>query len=134
MLPPDGHVHTEWSWDAAAGSMERSCARAVALGLPSIAFTEHADFTGWLIAPGVKARMRPKKVAQIGPGNSFRPHSFLSSEQRRFCRCRSLEQLRPVVPDVANGFPDRPDAQDVFCHGPQQQAGIALGLALGVRR
>ena len=45
MLPPDGHVHTEWSWDAANGSMEQSCAHAVALGLPSIAFTEHADFT-----------------------------------------------------------------------------------------
>jgi histidinol-phosphatase (PHP family) len=73
VLPPDGHVHTEWSWDAAAGSMERSCARAVELGLPSIAFTEHADFTSWLIGPEVKARMRAKNAARIGPGNSFRP-------------------------------------------------------------
>ena len=38
MVPPDNHVHTEWSWDAAAGSMEASCARALELGLPSIAF------------------------------------------------------------------------------------------------
>jgi len=45
VLPPDGHVHTEWSWDATDGSMEQSCAHAVALGLPSIAFTEHGDFT-----------------------------------------------------------------------------------------
>ena len=37
MLPPDNHVHTEWSWDAYAGSMEQSCARALELGLPSIA-------------------------------------------------------------------------------------------------
>jgi histidinol-phosphatase (PHP family) len=51
MLPPDGHVHSEWSWDAIAGSMERSCARAVELGLPSIAFTEHADFTRSVVAP-----------------------------------------------------------------------------------
>ena len=43
-LPPDLHVHTEWSWDAAHGSMERSCERAVEIGLPGIAFTEHADF------------------------------------------------------------------------------------------
>lgn len=43
-LPPDLHVHTEWSWDAARGSMERSCERALQLGLPGIAFTEHADF------------------------------------------------------------------------------------------
>lgn len=50
-LPQDGHVHTEWSWDAPNGSMEASCARAVELGLPSIAFTEHADFTPWAIPP-----------------------------------------------------------------------------------
>ena len=73
MLPPDGHVHTEWSWDAAAGSMERSCARAVALGLPSIAFTEHADFTGWVVDPGTRARMQPRNAARIGPDGRFRP-------------------------------------------------------------
>lgn len=43
-LPPDLHVHTEWSWDAARGSMEQSCERALELGLPAIAFTEHADW------------------------------------------------------------------------------------------
>jgi histidinol-phosphatase (PHP family) len=51
MLPPDNHVHTEWSWDADAGSMEASCARAVELGLPSIAFTDHVEFTSWVLAP-----------------------------------------------------------------------------------
>ena len=44
----DNHVHTEWSWDARQGDMEESCRRAVALGLPSIAFTEHAD---WIRGP-----------------------------------------------------------------------------------
>jgi histidinol-phosphatase (PHP family) len=44
VLPPDLHVHTEWSWDAPRGDMERSCARARELGLPAIAFTEHADW------------------------------------------------------------------------------------------
>jgi histidinol-phosphatase (PHP family) len=43
-LIADGHVHTEWSWDAERGSMEESCRRALAHGLPAIAFTEHADF------------------------------------------------------------------------------------------
>ena len=42
-LPPDSHVHSEWSWDAHAGSMERTCARAVQIGLPALAFTEHLD-------------------------------------------------------------------------------------------
>jgi histidinol-phosphatase (PHP family) len=44
MLAPDYHVHTEWSWDAPRGDMERSCERALELGLPAIAFTEHADW------------------------------------------------------------------------------------------
>jgi PHP domain len=42
-LPPDGHVHSEWSWDASNGSMEKTCSRAVEMGLPAVAFTEHAD-------------------------------------------------------------------------------------------
>jgi histidinol-phosphatase (PHP family) len=48
-LPADNHVHTEWSWDAALGSMERSCARAIEIGLPAVAFTEHLDHTSWAI-------------------------------------------------------------------------------------
>lgn len=44
LLPPDFHVHTEWSWDAPRGSMERTCERALQIGLPAVAFTEHADF------------------------------------------------------------------------------------------
>lgn len=49
-LPPDSHVHSEWSWDAwAVGSMEQSCVRAIEIGLPAIAFTEHLDHTVWRI-------------------------------------------------------------------------------------
>lgn len=51
-LPADSHVHSEWSWDARRGSMERTCARAVELGLPAIAFTEHADHTRITIPAG----------------------------------------------------------------------------------
>jgi len=46
-LPADSHVHSEWSWDAARGSMDRTCARALELGLPAVAFTEHVDHTVW---------------------------------------------------------------------------------------
>ena len=52
-LPPDLHVHTEWSWDAPDGHMERSCERALEIGLPAIAFTEHADWA--LVHPGQHA-------------------------------------------------------------------------------
>lgn len=47
-LPADAHVHSEWSWDygsdpASLGSMARTCERAVLIGLPALAFTEHLD-------------------------------------------------------------------------------------------
>src|SRR5262249_15875408 len=46
VLPSDNHVHTTWSYDTPGSStMERCCRQAVGLGLPSIAFTEHLEFT-----------------------------------------------------------------------------------------
>jgi histidinol-phosphatase (PHP family) len=60
VLPADSHVHTEWSWDAPDGSMERTCARAVEIGLPAVAFTEHADYTTWPVtASDIDERLRP---------------------------------------------------------------------------
>ncbi len=48
MLPADNHVHSEFSWDTGVNaSMEEACSRAVQLGLPAVAFTEHVDFTEW---------------------------------------------------------------------------------------
>src|SRR3712207_928699 len=48
MRPPDNHVHTHWSWDTPdSATMRRACERAVAQGLPALAFTEHLDFTVW---------------------------------------------------------------------------------------
>jgi histidinol-phosphatase (PHP family) len=44
-LPGDSHVHSEWSWDTRVGDMAASCVRALDIGLPSIAFTEHLDHT-----------------------------------------------------------------------------------------
>lgn len=56
VLLPDSHVHSQWSWDAVAGSMEGTCERAVAIALPAVAFTEHADFTPRFLEPGEKIR------------------------------------------------------------------------------
>jgi histidinol-phosphatase (PHP family) len=65
-LPADGHVHSEWSWDtggprsAAAGTMEQTCARAMRIGLPALAFTEHFDPRGWSVdAQDLPAQLRP---------------------------------------------------------------------------
>ncbi|MGA8210622.1 MAG: PHP domain-containing protein, partial [Nocardioidaceae bacterium] len=52
MLPPDNHVHSEWSWDTHATSMRETCRRAVELGLPAVAFTEHVDFRRWEAGDG----------------------------------------------------------------------------------
>ncbi|HEY6791317.1 MAG TPA: PHP domain-containing protein [Trebonia sp.] len=46
MLPADNHVHSEWSYDTSPdASMVRTCAQALAIGLPAVAFTEHLEFT-----------------------------------------------------------------------------------------
>jgi histidinol phosphatase-like PHP family hydrolase len=58
-LPPDGHVHSEWSWDAPNGSMEKTCSRAVEMGLPAVAFTEHADLLHGVYRAEQSVRVRP---------------------------------------------------------------------------
>jgi histidinol-phosphatase (PHP family) len=46
VLPADNHVHTVWSYDTSgAAKMEWCCERAIAIGLPAVAFTEHLEFT-----------------------------------------------------------------------------------------
>jgi histidinol-phosphatase (PHP family) len=47
-MPVDNHVHTQWSFDTGAdASMARACEKALAVGLPAVAFTEHLEFTDW---------------------------------------------------------------------------------------
>src|SRR3954453_13398654 len=53
-LPADDHVHSEFSYDTGPdASMLETCRRAVDLGLPSIAFTEHLE------------------IIEAGPGDAF---------------------------------------------------------------
>ena len=98
-VPPDNHVHTEWSWDAAAGSMEGSCARAIELGLPSIAFTEHVDRTRWVL-PG-PAATRAAEADRLGADGRFEPPPFdvdgyLACVERCRARFPSLRILSGV--------------------------------------
>jgi histidinol-phosphatase (PHP family) len=54
VLPADGHVHSQWSYDTdGQASMAGACARAVAIGVPAVAFTEHLDFTAWAAADAI---------------------------------------------------------------------------------
>jgi histidinol-phosphatase (PHP family) len=71
-LTADTHVHSEWSWDAgslpgALGAMDRICARAVQIGLPVIAFTEHLDLEpSWRVDDGDIGEHAQKYVTSSG--------------------------------------------------------------------
>ncbi len=88
MLTADSHVHSEWSWDALDGSMQRTCARAVDIGLPAVVFTEHMDFTTWSVTAGdFKEPLR----SLVTPDGYFTPpemdlDGYLESVER--CRTR----------------------------------------------
>ncbi|HWO65187.1 MAG TPA: PHP domain-containing protein [Umezawaea sp.] len=91
MLPADNHVHSEWSWEADEGSLERSCARAVALGLPAIAFTEHGDLTAWTIGPALVPRLPDRFRARLEPDGPLRPPDLdVAGYLAEVRRCRDL--------------------------------------------
>jgi histidinol-phosphatase (PHP family) len=103
VLPADNHVHTEWSWDAVAGSMERSCVEAVRLGLPSIAFTEHVDATRWTLAPEVRDLM---PAGHIGPDERFAPPPFdVEGYLAAVARCRDRFPDLRILSGVELGEP-----------------------------
>jgi histidinol-phosphatase (PHP family) len=102
MLPPDGHVHTEWSWDTDVGSMERSCERAVALGLPSIAFTEHVDLTPWVVDPAAL----PEQVrARVVDGRLEPPELDVAGYLACLQRCRDRFPGLRILSGVEVGEP-----------------------------
>jgi histidinol-phosphatase (PHP family) len=73
--------------------MERTCARAVEIGVPAIAFTEHADFTPWTLLAG---RLPEGFRAEVTPQGVLVPpeldvDGYLACLQR--CRERFPELL-----------------------------------------
>src|SRR5207245_8754702 len=85
--PSDHHAHTQFSWDAPGGDMEATCRRAVQIGLPSIAFTDHADFVD-----GVHDDLKPFDVT-----------AYLSEVER----CRYLFPSLRILTGVELGEPHR---------------------------
>ena len=106
-LPADSHVHSEWSWDTSVGDMDGSCARAVQLGLPAIAFTEHLDHTVWRIAltgPYVSDNL----TGLADAGGLLEPPAFDAAgylEAIDYCRQR-FPQLR-ILSGLELGEPHR---------------------------
>lgn len=92
-LPADSHVHSEYSWDtggptsAAVGRMRATCARAIAIGLPAVIFTEHLDFdTSWRAEP---QDLMPQHASLLGlDGYMALPHLDAVGYMESIDRCR----------------------------------------------
>ena len=102
MLPADNHVHSEWSWDTwADASMAESCRRALKLGLPSIAFTEHVDFTDWgeedKLAGGMPEIVWRERVTPLD----------VSGYQASLERCRERYPELRIISGIEAGEPHR---------------------------
>jgi histidinol-phosphatase (PHP family) len=104
-LPADNHVHSQWSHDTGPrASMAAACARAVELGLPAVAFTEHLDFTEW--GPG-------DSIAGTGvtPNDQWGPRPFdvegylscVEECRRRFPSLRILSGAEAGEPHLFAG-------------------------------
>jgi histidinol-phosphatase (PHP family) len=93
VLPPDDHVHTEWSWDTTVASMDRTCRTAVQLGLPSLAFTDHAEFAPRVLtaASDVPDRLLPLVDDELLRPSELDVAGYLAELER--CRA-SYPQLR----------------------------------------
>jgi histidinol-phosphatase (PHP family) len=100
--PPDNHVHTHFSWDTQESStMARACERAVALGLPAIAFTEHLDFTVWLDEDRATADgLRDRHPAQQTPIDVPGYWAELAECRERFPDLRILSGVETGEPHL----------------------------------
>ena len=75
IVPADSHVHSQWSWDAPVGDMAATCARALSLGVPAIAFTEHVDHTVWRVAPE-DLEADPLMARLVSSDGTIKPPAF----------------------------------------------------------
>lgn len=133
MLPPDNHVHSEYSWDALAGSMERTCERAVEIGLPSVAFTEHADFSVSEVTPEDRIPEQWQQHVEEVDGRSILtpPRIDLTAylETLEHCRDRfpELRILSGVELSEAHWWPD--ETADLLKRGGFQRILASLHTA-----
>lgn len=118
VLPADGHVHSQWSWDAPGGSMEQTCERAIELGLPAVAFTEHVDFASWIVRPK-DVEDFPHLKPFVGPdGMTLTPPPLdLDGYLECLQRCRTKFPELRIISGVELGEPHwNPDAAAALLH------------------
>jgi len=104
-LPADSHVHSEWSYDTGpTASMREACQRALEVGLPALAFTEHVDFTSW----GEGDRVRERHVVLNYP--AYTAPLDVQGYEAGLARCRDefpqLQILSGVEAGEAHLFAD----------------------------
>src|SRR6266542_4148664 len=108
MLPPDNHVHTQWSWDADAGAMEVN--KVVPLR-PEIvrwwheAGGEAVSFGSDAHAPAAVARDFAASAAMVEaqgfvPGRDRGSHERVASKTAWLLRAVGLGALAGVVADL----------------------------------
>lgn len=99
------------------GDMMATCKRALELGLPALAFTDHADFTSWTHGPTDAAH--PHRVVGAGRSGHFDAGGYWEC----FERCQAaFPQLR-LKSGIELGEPHmfRDQANTVLGSGPFQQ-------------
>lgn len=103
--PADDHVHSQWSWDTDTGDMAATCARAVELGLPSVAFTEHVDHWRWRL--GDDARLPGHWWPMVDDGvmapRPFDVAGYLAEVER----CRERFPSLRILTGIESGEPHR---------------------------
>jgi histidinol-phosphatase (PHP family) len=102
-LPADLHTHSEFSWDTETGDMAGSCARAVELGLPAIAFTEHTDFVTWTVDP---ARLPARMARHLSDATHLAPPPLdVEGYVEAIDRCRAKYPTLKIITGVELGEP-----------------------------
>ena len=128
-------MHTHWSWDTADSStMRKAAEKAVQLGLPTIAFTEHLDFTVWdpddrATDEGLVER-HASRHAEIDVQGYF---AELTEVRERFPELRILSGVETGEPHLFGSSVAaylRNGSQVVFTHTEVEIEGSGLGSAL----
>lgn len=85
--------------------MERTCARAVELGLPAVAFTEHADYTPWAVREGELDDHPHLKAFVTEEGSVAPPTLELDGYLECVQRCRDRFPDLRIISGVELGEP-----------------------------
>lgn len=85
--------------------MERTCARALEMGLPAVAFTEHADYTRWTVLEGELDDHEHLKAFVTPEGSLAPPALDLGGYLECVQRCRDRFPALRIISGVELGEP-----------------------------